>query len=64
MPLLSPPEEVGGNEHEGVVVSENMVVETGKVTVRDGGIGMMGSRQIDNQKELFQQQQQQQQPQQ
>ena len=31
--LLSPPEEVGGDENEGVIVYENMVVEVGGVMV-------------------------------
>ena len=37
LPLLSPPEEVGGDELEEVVVSENMMVEIGSVMARDGG---------------------------
>ena len=41
LPLLSPPQEVGGDEHEGVLVSENMVVEIGGVVACDGGKGMM-----------------------
>ena len=39
--LLSPPLEVGGVEHEGVLVSENLVVEIGGVAACDGGKGMM-----------------------
>ena len=58
MPLLSPPEKVGGDKHEEVVVSENMVVEVGRVTARVGGKGMPGSMQMNKKKELLQQQQQ------
>ena len=62
--LLSPPEEVGGDELEGVMVSENMVVEIGGVMACDGGKGMMESMQMDKEEELLQQQQpKQQQPQ-
>ena len=61
--LLSPPEEVGGDEHEGVIVCENMVVEVGGVMARDGGKGMMGSTQMDKEKKLLRQQLHQQQPQ-
>ena len=61
-PLLSSPEEVGGDEHEEVVVSKNMVVEVGRVMARDGGNGMVRYMQMNNRKELIQQQPQQQQP--
>ena len=61
--LLSPPEEVGGDKHEGVIVSENMVVEVGGVMACDGGKGMMESLQMDEEKELLRQQPHQQQPQ-
>ena len=61
--LLSPPEEVGGDELEGVMVSENMVVEIGGVMACDGGKGMMESMQMDKEEELLQQQPNQQQPQ-
>ena len=57
------PEEVGGDEHEEVVVSKNMVVKIGGVMECDGGKGMMGSMQMDNEKELLRQQPHQQQPQ-
>ena len=60
LPLLSPPQEVGGDEHEGVMVSENMVVEIGGVVACDGGKGMM---EMDKKEELLQQQPNQQQPQ-
>ena len=40
------------------MVSENMVVEAERVIVRHGGKGMMGSMQMDKQKELRQQPQQ------
>ena len=63
LPLLSPPEEVGRDEHEKVMVSKNMVVEIGGVMACDGGKGMMESMQMDKEKELLQQQPQQQQPQ-
>ena len=53
--LLSPPEEVGGDEHEEVMVSKNMVVEVGGVMACDGGRGMMESMQMDKRKELLQQ---------
>ena len=61
--LLSPPEEVGGDEHEGVTVSENMVVVIGGMTACDGGKGIMESIQMDKKEELLQQQPNQQQPQ-
>ena len=61
--LLSPPEEVGGEEHEGVIVCENMLVEVGGVEARDGGKGMIWSMPIDKEKELLRQQPHQQQPQ-
>ena len=35
--LLSPPEEVDGDEHEGVMASKNVVAEVGEVMARDGG---------------------------
>ena len=55
--LLSPPEEVGGDDHEEVMVSKNMVVEIGGVMAcRDGGKGMIGSMQMDKEEELIQQQ--------
>ena len=63
LPLLSPPEEVGGDAHEEVVVSENMVVEIGSVMARDGEKRIMGSMQMGKEKELLQQQPHQQQPQ-
>ena len=47
MALLSPPEEVGGDKHEEVMVSKNMVVEIGGVMACDGEKGMMGSTQMD-----------------
>ena len=37
LPLLSPPEKMGGNEHEKVMVSIDMVVEIGGVMAWDGG---------------------------
>ena len=61
--LLSTPEEVGGDEHEGVVVSKNVVVEVGGVMACDGGKGVMGSMQMGKQEEVLQQQPNQQQPQ-
>ena len=61
--LLSPPEEVAGDEHERVVVCENMVVEVGGVMACDGERGMMESMQMDKEKELPRQQPHQQQPQ-
>ena len=61
--LLSPPEEVGGDEHEGVFVCENMVVEVGGVMACDGEKGNMESMQMDKGKELLRQQLHQQQPQ-
>ena len=62
--ILSPPEEVGGDEHEEVMVSKHMVVEIGGVMACDGGKGMMGSMQMNKENELLQQQQpHQQQPQ-
>ena len=61
--LLSPPEAVGGDEHEGVMVSKNMVVEIGGVMACDGGKGMIESMQMDKEEELLQQQPKQQQPQ-
>ena len=61
--LLSPPEEVGGDKHEGVLVCENMVVEVGGVIACDGEKGMMESMQMDKEKELLRQQTHQQQPQ-
>ena len=61
--LLSPPEEVVGDEHEGVMVSKNMVVEIGGVMACDGGKGMMESMQMDKEEELREQQPNQQQPQ-
>ena len=57
--LLSPPEEAGGDEHEGVIVCENMVVEVGGVMACDGGKGTMESKQMDKEKELLRQQPQQ-----
>ena len=63
LPLLSPPEEVGGDEHEEVMVSKNIVVEIGGVMACDGGREMMESMQTDKEKEPLQQQPQQQQPQ-
>ncbi len=42
--LLSPPEQVGGDEHKEVMVSENMVEIRG-VMACDRGEGMMGSGQ-------------------
>ena len=61
--LLSPPEVFGGNEHQGVMVSENMVVEVGGVMARARGEEMMESIQMDKEKELLRQQPHQQQPQ-
>ena len=61
--LLSPPEEVGGDEHEGLMVSMNMVVEIGGEMACVGAKGMMGSMQMDKEEELLQQQPNQQQPQ-
>ena len=61
--LLSPPEQVGGDEHEGVIVCKNMVVEVGGVMACDGGKGIMESTQMDKEEELLQQQPNQQQPQ-
>ena len=61
--LLSPPEEVGGDKHEGVMVSKNVVVEVGGVMACDGGKGMMESMQMDKEEGLLQQQPKQQQPQ-
>ena len=63
LPLLVPPEEVSGDEHEEVVLSENMVVDVGRVMAGDWEKGMLGSMQMDHQKELLQQQPHQQQPQ-
>ena len=60
LPLLSPPQQVGGDEHEGVLVSENMVVEVRGVMACDGEKGMM---EMDKKEELLQQQPNQQQPQ-
>ena len=60
--FLSPPEEVGGDEQEEVMVSKNMMVEIGGVMEFDGGKGMMESMQMDKEKELLQQQPHQQQP--
>ena len=57
--LLSPPEEVGGDEHKEVILSKNMVVEMGGVMACDGGKGMMGSMQMDKEEEPVQQHQQQ-----
>ena len=54
------PDEVGGDEHEEVVVSKNMVVEVGGVMACDGEKGMMESMQME--KELLQQHPHQQQP--
>ena len=62
LPLLSQRQEVGGEEHEEVMVSKNMV-EIGGVMSCDGGKGMMECMQMDKEKELLQQQAQQQQPQ-
>ena len=61
--LLSPPEEVGGDEKEGVIVCKNMVVEVGGVMACDGEKGMIESMQMDKEKELLWQQPHQQQPQ-
>ena len=58
LPLLSPPQEVGGDEHEGVMVSENMVVDI-EVVACDKGKGMMG---VAKKEELPQQHPNQQQP--
>ena len=55
LPLLSPPEEVGGDKHEELMVSKNMMAKIGGVVACDGRKGMMGSMQIDNEKELLQQ---------
>ena len=55
LPLLSRPEEVGGDEHQEVMVSKNMVVDIGRVMARDGEKGMMGFMQMDTEKELLQQ---------
>ena len=63
LPLLSPREEVGGDEHEEVMLSKNMVVEIGGVMACDREKRMMASIQMDNEKELLQQQPQHQQPQ-
>ena len=63
LPLLLPPEEVGGDGHKEAVVSKNMVVEIGRVMARDGGKGMMEPMQMNKEKELLQQQPKQQQPQ-
>ena len=60
--LLSPPEEIGGGDHEGVMISKNMVAEVGGVMACDGGKGMMESMQMDKEEELLQQQPNQQQP--
>ena len=62
-PLLWPPEEVGGDKHEEVVVSKNMVVEIGRVMARDGEKGMMGSMKMGKENELLHQQSPQQLPQ-
>ena len=61
--LLSPPEEVGRDEHEGVMVSKNVVVEVGGVMACDGEKGMMEFMQMGKEEELLQQQPNQQQPQ-
>ena len=53
LPLLSPPEEVGGDAHEEVVVSENRGVEIGSVMARDGEKRMMGSMQMDKHTSMF-----------
>ena len=60
LPLLSPPQEVGGDEHEEVVASMNTVVEVGGVMACDGEKRMM---EMDKKEELLQQQPNQQQPQ-
>ena len=60
--LLSPSEEVGGDENEGVLVCKNMVVEIGEVMACDRGGRMMESTQIDKEKELRRQKPHQQQP--
>ena len=59
LPLLSPPQEVGGDEHEKVMASMNTVVEVGGVMACDGGKWMM---EMDKKEELLQQQPNQQQP--
>ena len=60
LPLLSPPQEVGGGEHERVLVSENMVVEIGGVAACDGEKGVM---EMDKKDQLLQQRPNQLQPQ-
>ena len=61
LPLLSPPQEVGGDEHEEeVMASMNTVVEVGGVQACDGEKMMM---EMDKKEELLQQQPNQQQPQ-
>ena len=63
LPFLSPLEELGEDEHVGVMVSKNVVVQVGGVMVCDGRKGMMKSMQMDKEEELLQQQPNQQQPQ-
>ena len=55
LPLLSPPEEVGGDEREEVMVSKNTAVEIAGVIACDGGKWMMGHMQMDKEKEMLQQ---------
>ena len=60
LPLRSPSQEVGGDEHEEVMASMNTVVEVGGVMACDGEKGMM---EMNEEEELLQQQPIQQQPQ-
>ena len=53
LPLLSPPQDFGGDDHEEVMASMNTVVEVGGVMACDGEKGMM---EMNKEEELLQQQ--------
>ena len=54
LPLPSPPEEVGGDEQEEVMVSNNTVVEIGGVMANNRGKTIIGSMQMDKKNQLLQ----------